>query len=162
MDGAGTIASDGRKEVTIHPRITQEQSRAGLLLAGQHGQRPMTFWSGTVAHGLLVAAALGIPNEHGLYGPWSGKQLARLLRMTVAQLIEFQIQHGETPAILALLQRHGTTVSVASSSSRLEHEQDHPPASEVFASSTSRKEVQLGLKGVGFGQLSILVHHEAE
>jgi len=105
MDGTAASSSDEGKGVTIHPRITPDQSRAGSLVARQRVQRPMTFWSEAVAHGLLVAVALGVPDEQGLYGPWTGKRLTRLLRMTVAQLIEFQIQHGEVPAVLELLRQ---------------------------------------------------------
>jgi hypothetical protein len=159
LDGAGPSSSDESKGVTIHPRITPEQSRAGTLVARQRGQRPMTFWSEAVAHGLVVTAALGIPDEQGMYGPWNGKRLACLLRMTVAQLIEFQIQHGEVPAILELLQRQGTPVSSHSAAmSKNETEQLGEP--EVFAATVNRKEVQQGLAGVGFGQLTILGKRE--
>ena len=102
LNGMGSTSPDEGRRVTIHPRITPDQSRAGSLVARQRGQRPMTFWSEAVTNGLCVTAALGVPDEQGMYGPWSGKRLARLLRMTVAQLIEFQIQHGEVPAILEL------------------------------------------------------------
>jgi hypothetical protein len=159
MVGAGPSSSDEGKGVTIHPRITSDQSRAGSLVARQRGQRPMTFWSEVVAHGLAVAAALGVPDEQDMYGPWSGKRLARLLRMTVAQLIEFQIQHGEVPAILELLQRQSSPIS--STPASLPHnEVEQPGEPEVFAATASRKEVQQGLAGVGFGQLSILGKRE--
>jgi hypothetical protein len=115
----------------------------------------MTFWSEAVAHGLMVAAALGVPDEQGMYGPWTGKRLAQLLRMTVAQLIEFQIQQGEVPAILELLQRQGLTTSVAPAAKE-SNDVESRVETEVFAALTDPNEVRQGLAGVGFGQLSIL------
>ena len=159
LNGAGSSSSDEGRGVTIHPRITSAQSLAGSLVAKQRGQRPMTFWSEAVAHGLVVAAALGVPDEHDMYGPWSGKRLARLLRMTVAQLIEFQIQHGEVPAILELLQRQRLTTSAAPAAVQ-SNDAESQVETEVFAAITDRKEVQQGLAGVGFGHLSILGKRE--
>ena len=154
-NGEGPSPPDEGRGVTIHPRISAAQSRAGSLVAMQRGQRPMTFWSEAVAHGLPVAAALGVPDEQGMYGPWSGKRLAQLLRMTVAQLIEFQIQHGEVPAILELLQRQGFT-ALAAPAAIGSNDAETKAESEVFAATTDRKEVQRGLAGVGFGSLNIL------
>ena len=155
VNGEGLSPPEEGRGVTIHPRITPAQSRSGSLVARQRGQRPMTFWSEAVAHGLPVAAALGVPDELGMYGPWTGKRLAQLLRMTVAQLIEFQIQHGEVPAILELLQRRGPASTAASASVQSDSAESRVEA-EVFAATTDRKEVQQGLAGVGFGHLSIL------
>lgn len=155
VNGEGQSSPDEGRGVTIHPRITPAQSRAGSLIARQRGQRPMTFWSEAVAHGLPVAAALGVPDEEGMYGPWTGKRLAQLLRMTVAQLIEFQIQHGEVPAILELLQRQGLSPTSAPASVQSESAEPREET-EVFAAITDRKEVQQGLAGVGFGHLTIL------
>jgi hypothetical protein len=69
LNGTGSSPPDEGRGVTIHPRITSAQSRAGSLVARQRGQRPMTFWSEAVAHGLPVAAALGVPDEQSMYGP---------------------------------------------------------------------------------------------
>jgi hypothetical protein len=75
--------------------------------------------------------------------------------MTVAQLTEFQIQHGEVPAILELLQRQGFTPSAAPASVQ-SNDAESRVETEVFAAITDRKEVQQGLAGVGFGHLNIL------
>src|SRR5438128_1018547 len=91
--------------VTIHPRITAEEQRSGALLARQRRKKQNTFWAEVVTNGLPLIAALSEADEQGMYGPWTGEQLARKLRMLVAQLIEFQVQHGETPGSLLLLQQ---------------------------------------------------------
>lgn len=155
VNGEGPSPPDESRGVTIHPRITPAQSHAGSLVAKQRGQRPMTFWSEALAYGLPVAAALGVPDEQGMYGPWSGKRLAQLLRMTVTQLIEFQIQHGEVPAILELLQRQGLSPTAAPASVQSDSAESRAET-EVFAASADRKEVQQGLAGVGFGHINIL------
>ena len=67
--------------------------------------KEQTFWSLVIDYGLPIAMALTEPDAQGQHGPLSGTQLAETLRLLVAQLIEFQMQHGLLPGHLQL-RRH--------------------------------------------------------
>ena len=142
--------------VTIHPRITAEEQRSGALLARQRRKKQNTFWSEVVTNGLPLIAALSEPDKDGMYGPWTGEQLARKLRMLVAQLIEFQVQHGETPGSLLLLQQvqaASPSVQVADRTRSEAMQEEH--ATECFEAVINQATVE-DITSQGFGRLRFL------
>lgn len=109
----------------------------------------MTFWTEVVETGLPLIAALGPPDAEGRYGPWTGEELARQLRLVVAQLIEFQIQHHQVPGHLLLYHQTADSaaphpVSSTQNGSGLEER------AEVFEAAIASDEAVQGFAGMGF------------
>jgi len=144
--------------VTIHPRIMPEQKRRGALTAHQRGMKEQTFWSLVVDYGLPIAMALTEPDAHGQHGPLSGQRLAEILRLLVAQLIEFQMQHDVLPGHLQLYHHNDRARPSAASFVQ-------PPTSlgevsdasstEAFAATVESHDLEESFSGEGFGRLSI-------
>ena len=149
-------ASEAR--VTIHPRISPRTERIGELLARQRGRKVMSFWSDVVEKGLPVVAALGQPDAQGRYGPWTGEELARELRLLVAQLIEFQIQYHQTPGHLLTRIQAAEAAPPAPLAAKAEAGEASPPA--VFEAATDTPEAGQGFSAMGFGELRIFGQQE--
>lgn len=149
------VGDDMREaKVTIHPRISPETERVGTMIARRRRKKVMTFWSEVVEQGLPLVAALGQPDAAGRYGPWSGEELARQLRLVVAQLIEFQIQHHQIPGHLLMYQQTaGSAVPTPSPSPLLESKTGE--RAEVFEATTDSDEAVQGFVGMGFGTPAI-------
>lgn len=87
--------------------------------------------------GVNVDTALGAPGEDGLYGLYQGQRLAELLRADIDGLINFALNHGVIPTILAEYRRiiEGLNQTIQSNHSQMAM---LPPETEARVLSSGR------------------------
>jgi hypothetical protein len=90
------------RTLTVHPRVSVDEDQMVKELAEQANQSETAVWSDCTSLGLLIVLVKKGPNALGLYGGrWSAKELAQEIRRRILnELIDFQYEQGELPALL--------------------------------------------------------------